>query len=157
MLLCDAICGGGSNRSNGACSTLCWFSIAPSTTHNQIGPFWCCFPSVWVCVRSRPLWISPMNSPVRLEFLPLLPQPPQVFSLRGLRLYFPKLELWVARSVTRSTSCCLAGQLQLCLPHSTICHLAGSSSFCLAQSASHLLAANALCPAAHLCPSYRSG
>ena len=24
-----------------------------------------------------------------------MPQPPQVFSIRGLRLYFPRLELWV--------------------------------------------------------------
>ena len=38
------------------------------------------------------------------EFLPLLSQPPQVFSVRGLRLYFPELELWVAECVTRSTS-----------------------------------------------------
>ena len=141
--------GGGPIGSNGACSTLCRISGTPSTTHNQIGPFWCCFPSVWVCVRSRPLWISPMNSPVRLEFLPLLPQSPQVFSVRGLRLYFLKLELWVARSVTWSTSCCLAGQLQLCPPHSTIHHLT--------ESASHCLAASTLRPAAHLCPSYRSG
>ena len=29
------------------------------------------------------------------EFLLLLPQPPWVFSLRGLRLYFPELEPWV--------------------------------------------------------------
>ena len=33
------------------------------------------------------------------EFLPLPPQPPQVFSIRGLRLYFPVLELWVVWSV----------------------------------------------------------
>ena len=25
---------------------------------------------VWVCVCSRPLWVSPMNSPVRLEVSP---------------------------------------------------------------------------------------
>ena len=34
------------------------------------------------------------------EFLPLPPQPPWVFSLRGLRLYFPALEPWVAKSVS---------------------------------------------------------
>ena len=45
--------------------------------------------------------------------------PPQVFSISGLRLYFPVLELWIAQSVTQSTSYCLTGQLQLCLPHST--------------------------------------
>ena len=62
------------------------------------------------------------------EFLPLLPQSPQVFSISDLRLYFPMLELWVAQSVTWSTRRCLAGQLQLCAPHSTIHHLAGSAS-----------------------------
>ena len=49
--------------SNGACSTLCRFSVTPSATYSQIGPFWCCFPCGWV---SRPLWVSPMNSPVWL-------------------------------------------------------------------------------------------
>ena len=34
------------------------------------------------------------------EFLPLLPQPPQVFSISGLILYFPMLELRVASSVS---------------------------------------------------------
>ena len=33
------------------------------------------------------------------EFL-LLPQPPQVFTARGLRLYFPALGPWVAQSVS---------------------------------------------------------
>ena len=32
------------------------------------------------------------------EFLLLPPQPPQAFSIRGLRLYFPMLEPWVTRS-----------------------------------------------------------
>ena len=52
------------------------------------------------------------------------------------------LELWIVRSVTWSTSCCLAGQLQLCPPHSTILSFAGS--------ASRHLAASPLCPG---CPS----
>ena len=34
------------------------------------------------------------------KFLLLLPQPPQVFSISGLRLYFPALEPWVAQSVS---------------------------------------------------------
>ena len=45
------------------------------------------------------MWVSPTNSPVRLEFLPLL-QYSQVFSVRGLRLYFPMLEIWVAQSIS---------------------------------------------------------
>ena len=67
------------------------------------------------------------------ESLLLPPQTRQVFSIRGLRLYFPTLELWVARLVTRSTSCCLTSQLQLCPPCSTIQHFAGSTSCCLAR------------------------
>ena len=76
------------------------------------------------------------------EFLWLLHQPPQVFSISGLGLYLPTLELWVAWSVTQSISCCLAGQVQLCLPCSTIRHLA--------RSASCRLATSPLCPS---CPS----
>ena len=34
----------------------------------------------------------------------LLPQPPRVFSIRGLRLYFPGLKPWVVWSVARSAS-----------------------------------------------------
>ena len=75
--------------------------------------------------------------------------PPQVFSVSGLRLYFPMLEPWVPWSVTWSTSCCLASQLQLCPPCSTMRHLAGSASCHLAESR--------LCPAALLRPSCRSG
>ena len=37
------------------------------------------------------------------EFLPLLPQPPWVFSISGLRFYFPVPEPWVARSVSLSS------------------------------------------------------
>ena len=57
-----------------------------------------------------------------------------MFSISGLRVYFPELEPWVARSVTRSTSCCLASQLQLCPPRSTVHHLAGSASHHLTTS-----------------------
>ena len=60
-----------------------------------------------------------------------------MFSISGLRLYFPTLELSVARSVTWSTSCGLTGQLQLCPPHSTICHLAGLARPRLAASPLH--------------------
>ena len=58
--------GRGPIGSNGVCSSLCRFSVTPSTTHIQVEPFWCCFPSGWVCVHSRTLWVSPRNSPVRL-------------------------------------------------------------------------------------------
>ena len=69
-----------------------------------------------------------MNPSVKLGVSPTAASTPLVFSISGLRLYFPTLELWVVLSVAWSTSCCLTGQLQLCPPCSTICHLAGSAS-----------------------------
>ena len=74
------------------------------------------------------------------EFLPL-PQPPQVFSVRGLRLYFPTLEPWV-EGLSRSPV----------VPPGLSAHECGTVG-----STSHCLASSPLCPAAHLCPSYRSG
>ena len=71
------------------------------------------------------------------EFLPLPPPPPRVFSISGLRLYFPALELWVAWSKAGSTSRCLASQLQLYPPHSTIRHLTGSASHSIVASPLH--------------------
>ena len=97
------------------------------------------------------------------EFLLLLPQPPQVFSIRGLRLYFHALEPWVAWSalLSHQTSRFIYAQnwgrrvhqpprsgvcqLQPGLPCSTIHHLAGSASCHVAS------------PAARLHPSYQSG
>ena len=45
------------------------FSHFPAT-HKQIGPFWSWFPGGWVCVHSRTLWVSPVNSLWDWEFLP---------------------------------------------------------------------------------------
>ena len=125
-----------------ALAPLCPFSGTPSTTHNQIGP-----SSAASRVGGFVYILGPCGSFQQTllwgwEFLLLAPQPPQVFSIRALRLYFPKLEPWVVRSVAGSTSCCLSRQLQLCPPCSTIHHLTGS--------ASRLLAASPLCPG---CPS----
>ena len=141
--------GRGPIGSNGISTTICRISVTPSATHNQIGPLWCCFPSGWVCVHSRTLWVSPTNSPERLGVSPAATPTPQVFSISGLRLYFPELGLWVEPSVTRSTSCCPTGQLQFCPLCSIIRHLAGSTSCCLASSP--------LRPAARLHPSCWSG
>ena len=80
--------GEGPRGSNGTCSTLCWLSVTPSTTHNQIGPLWCWFPSEWACVHSRPLWVSPMNSPVRLGVPPAAASTPTgVFNQRFEALF----------------------------------------------------------------------
>ena len=84
----------------GTCSTLCRILVTLSATHNQIGPFCCCFPSGWACAHSRPLWVSPTTSPVRLGVSPAAaPTPTGVFN-QGLRLYFPALEPWVVQSAS---------------------------------------------------------
>ena len=80
--------GEGPRGSNGACSTLCRISVTPSATHNQTEPFWCWFPSGWACARPRPLWVSPMTSPVRLGVSPAAaPTPTGVFSQRFEALF----------------------------------------------------------------------
>ena len=80
--------GEGPRGSNGACSTLCWISVTPSAPHNQIGPLWCWFPSGWACARSRPLWVSPTTSPVRLGVSPAAaPTPTGVFTQRFEALF----------------------------------------------------------------------
>ena len=62
--------GEGPRGSNGTSSTLCRISVTPSVTHNQIGLLWCWFLSGWACAHSRPLWVSPTTSPVRLGVSP---------------------------------------------------------------------------------------
>ena len=51
-------------------ASLVQISILHSTTHNQTGPLWCWFPRGWAFARSRPLWVSPTNSSVRLGVSP---------------------------------------------------------------------------------------
>ena len=64
------------------------FSVTPFATHNQSGPFSCCLPSGSACVRSRPLWVSPTNSPVRLGVSPAASSTPTgVFNQRFEALF----------------------------------------------------------------------
>ena len=80
--------GEGPRGSDGARSTLHWISATPSATHNQIGPLWCWFPSGWACAHSRPLWVSPTTSPVRLGVSPAAtPTPMGVFNQRFEALF----------------------------------------------------------------------
>ena len=75
--------GEGPRGSKGTRSTLCWISVTPSATHNQIGPLWCWFTSGWACARPRPPWVSPTTSPVRLGVSPAaIPNPTDVFNQR---------------------------------------------------------------------------
>ena len=61
-----------------------------SNTHNQTGPLWCWFPSGWTCAHSRPLWVSPTTSPVRLGVSPAAaPTPRGAFNQRFEALFPP--------------------------------------------------------------------
>ena len=80
--------GEGPRGSNGARFTLLRISIFHSDTHNQTGPLWCWFPSKWACTHSRPLWVSPTTSPVRLGVSPAAdPTPTGAFNQRFEALF----------------------------------------------------------------------
>ena len=82
--------GEGPRGSNGAHCTLHRSSGTASATHNQIGPIWCWFLSGWACAYSRPLWVSPTTSPVRLGVSPAAtPTPTGVFNQRSGALFPP--------------------------------------------------------------------
>ena len=82
--------GEGPRRSNGTCSTLHWIPATPSATLNQIGPLWCWSPSGLACAHSRPLWVCPTTSPVRLGVSPAAtPTPTGVFNQR-FEVLFPR-------------------------------------------------------------------
>ena len=141
--------GRGLRRRNGACSTLCQFSVTSLTTHNQIGLFWCCFPSGWVCVHSRPLWVSPMNSPVRLGVSPAAASTPTgVFSQCFEALF----------SHAGTLGCVLCHpvhQLLLCWPAAALPTLLHNPPPCWVCQL--LPCGKSPPPAAHLWPSYQSG
>ena len=81
--------GEGPRGSNGTCSTLCRFSVTAFATHNQIGPFWCCFPGGWACACSRSLWVSPTTSPVRLGASPAAASTPTGVFTQWFEALFP--------------------------------------------------------------------
>ena len=81
--------GEGLRGSNGARLTLLRLSIFHSATHNQTGPLCCWFPSGRACAHSRPLWVSPTTSPVRLGVSPAAaPTPTSIFNQR-FEAFFP--------------------------------------------------------------------
>ena len=80
--------GEGPRGSNGTRSTLHRISVTRCATHNQTGPLWCWFPSKWACAHSRPLWVSPTTSPVRLGVSPAAaPTPTGAFIQRSEALF----------------------------------------------------------------------
>ena len=82
--------GEGPRGSKGARYVLHQILATPSATHNQIGPLWCWFPSGWACACSRPLWVSPTTSPVRLGVSPAAaPTPTGIFN-QNFEVLFPQ-------------------------------------------------------------------
>ena len=92
-LSCDILCAGGVPEGTVLLSVLsASFQSLPPLPTSKLGPSGAdSWVGGWVCVCSRTLWVSAMNSPGRLGVSPeeFPPQPPQVFSVRGLRLHFP--------------------------------------------------------------------
>ena len=74
--------GRGLRGNSATCPAPSQHSVTSLTTHKQIGPFCCWFPGGWVCVHSRTLWISPMNSPVQLGVSPTARTPTGFLSQR---------------------------------------------------------------------------
>ena len=84
--------GWGPTGNTATCSALCQLLVTSNTTHHKLGPSGV-DSRVYVCVYVLGPCVSLQQT------LLLAPQPPQFFSIRGLRLYFPALEPWVALSV----------------------------------------------------------
>ena len=72
------------------------------------GPFWCCFPSGWVCVHSRPLWVSPTKSPVSLGVSPAAASTPTGVFNQWYEALFPHT------GALSCTVCLLVHQLLPC-------------------------------------------
>ena len=100
-LRCDAVCGGGIWEgtmilallfaSSQSLPPLPTIKLGPSSADSQVGEL------VYILGPCGSLQLALLWG---WEFLPLLPQPPQVFSIRGLRPYFPLLEPRVVWSVS---------------------------------------------------------
>ena len=148
--------GRGLRGSNGACSSLCWISVTPTTTHNQIRPFWCWFLSGWACVQSRTLWVSPTNSLVRLVVSPASASTPAGVFNQWFEALFPH---------AGALGCGVFHSVHQLLPHRPGCsfaHPAPQSATLLGVPAAALprvLSAKLpiSVPPAHLRPSYWSG
>ena len=102
-MCCDAVRGGAAGREQW-CSLHSPLDFNTSLRYPQ---------SNWAPLVLVPQWLGlcTLQAPVGLsndlscESLLLLPQPSRAFSIRGLRLYFPKLEPWVAWSASLPAFC----------------------------------------------------
>ena len=86
--------GQGQRRNKAACCILFPLSVTSPATHKQIGPFWCWFPNVWVCVCSRILLAPPVDSPERLRVSPATITPTSFYSQIFWGLNCPFFNCW---------------------------------------------------------------
>ena len=101
MLRCGAVCGGGVQEGTMALTQLSegfqslpWLptsKLDPSGADSWVGGF------VYIL---GPLWVFPVNSPVRLGVSPAATTPYRFLQLEFLRLSFLALELWVVQSAS---------------------------------------------------------
>ena len=96
---------------------------------------------MWVCACSRPLWVSPMTSPVRLGVSPAVASTPTGVFNQRFEALFPELEPWFGQSVSTPPTpdvppglsirkCGAMGSASghtACPIRSTMRHLSGSS------------------------------
>ena len=99
--------GEGPRGSNGSRSTLHGTPNFHSATHNQTGPLWHWPPSGWACARSRPLWVSPTTSPVRLGVFPAATATHTGVFNQRLEALFPRAG--ALGCVVCFAPCCLSG------------------------------------------------
>ena len=132
--------GRGQKGNNAACLAIGRLSVTSSTTHKQIGFFWCWFQGRWVCAHFRTPWVPLMDSPVRLG-VSLATPTPTVFIDRGFEALFPH---------TDALCCVVCLALLLFLP--VYLHMNVGPPGLPATTLLCILSA----PAAHLHPSYQS-
>ena len=158
LLHCGVVvCGGGVRE-----GTMPLAHLSPyvqSLSKSKLGSSGAEVPGGWACVCSRTPWVPPMDSPVRLGVSPLPPQPAQVFSVRGFEALFPG-------AAALGCAVCLTPQLFLLVylhanvgppsPQATALSGLPAAAFPAWSSSCHLVT-SPLHPAAHLCPSGRSG
>ena len=100
LLHCDTVCGAGVREGT---VQLAWLSTGfqslPPLATSKLGPSGADSPGGWICLCFRTLWVSPVNSPVRLGISPATATPTGFYSQRFWGFSFLALEPWVAWSV----------------------------------------------------------
>ena len=72
----------GPKGNNASCLAVGQLSVTSPTIHKHIGPFWCEFLGGRVYVHSRTLWVSLMNSPMKLRVSPTTATPTDFYRQR---------------------------------------------------------------------------